>query len=111
MTYPTNTTPAPALTFDSEPIATRLSFDYNEPTNKKEDTPMKKLTLEELIRSMQQSGDEYPEEMTVARAKQLISYLDPANVPANIDPKAFAALWNVLLKTDPPEDLWSPADQ
>lgn len=60
------------------------------------------MTISELALNLIEHSDEPVEQIDLARAAQLIGYLDPNNdLPENLTPEAFMEAWNEIAPCDP----------
>lgn len=69
------------------------------------------MTIRELAANWIQHADEMPTEIDLDTARTYISWMDPeSDLPEGLTPEAFMEAWNDLLHSDPPEDIWHPAN-
>lgn len=66
------------------------------------------MTVRELALNWIEHADETPVEIDLARAEELIGWMDPCeDLPEDLTPESFMVAWNDILAESPPEDLWS----
>ena len=63
------------------------------------------MTVRELAKHLIDHAEEPQETIDLARAAQLISYLDPAfGLPDDLTPETFLAAWNDIIANEPAEE-------
>lgn len=66
------------------------------------------MTIRELALDLIEHGDDTPAEIDLARATEIIGWLDPAaDLPGDLTPEAFMAAWNDIIHEGSYEDNWS----
>ena len=66
------------------------------------------MTIRELALNLIEHADETPSEIDLARAAELIGYLDPdADLPAGLEPEPFMAAWNDIIRSGAHDDNWT----
>lgn len=100
--------PEPSATFDHEPVATRLTFRYNDYKIIEEENTM---TISELALNLIEHADMTPGIIDLDTAKTLIGWMDPeTNLPENLTPESFMEAWNDIIRSGDHEDNWSKID-
>ena len=85
----------PVLTLDHEPIATRLSFRYNEIKTEEENT----MNKTEFVTYCIQHSEYFPDvdEIDLETAETILVNLDPSEDLPSITPEEFVTAWNTLI--------------
>ena len=64
------------------------------------------MTTREFTRTLIEHSEEKPSTIDLDRAKQLVSLLDPAQIPPDLTPETFMADWNDIVEHDLPIGNW-----
>ena len=66
------------------------------------------MTIRELALNLIEHADETPSEIDLARATEIIGWLDPnSGLPEDLTPEAFLDAWNDIIRESAHEDNWS----
>ena len=67
------------------------------------------MSIRELALNLIEHADTAPHEIDLARAAELISWLDPdAGLPEDLTPEALMEAWNDIVRSGSHDDNWSP---
>lgn len=66
------------------------------------------MTIRDLALNLIEHADETPSEIDLARAEEIIGYLDPdADLPSDLEPETFMAAWNDIIRSGVHDDNWT----